>query len=386
MRHEGESMMRGPMARPIILAAGGTAGHFFPAEALAGELIARGHRVVLFTDARTGVPQAGVFAGRECFVIPGAGLAGRGPWRGMAAIARLVGGVLAARRLFLRLRPAALVAFGGYPAVAPVLAARFLRPRPPVLLHEQNAVLGRANRFLVRRATALAVSFPATQRLPPGVTPTFTGNPVRPAVAALAGAPYAPAGATDEIRLLVLGGSLGARVMSDVVPGALALLPDPLRARLRLAQQCRAEDLVRVRDAYRRSGIAAELAPFIADLPARLADAHLVIARAGASTVAELAALGRPAILVPLPSAIDDHQTANARALEAAGGALLMAEAGLSVDSLAAALAALLGDPARLRVMATGAGALGRVGAAALLADLTEHHLAPDQAGMERVR
>lgn len=382
MHRGGKSVMRGPMAQPIILAAGGTAGHLFPAEALAAELIARGKRVVLFTDARTGRPKQGVFAGRECFIVPGAGLAGRGALRGAGAVFRLAFGVFTARRLLRRLRPSAVVAFGGYPAVAPVLAARLLRPTVPVLLHEQNAVLGRANRFLARHTAALALSFPATRHAPPGVARTLTGNPVRPAVAMLAGTPYAPPEPGGALEILVLGGSLGARVMSDIVPGALALLPADLRARLRLAQQCRAEDLGRVQSAYRQSGIAADLAPFIADLPARLAAAHLVIARAGASTTAELAAAGRPALLVPLPSAIDDHQTANASALEAAGGAIVMAQAGLSEVLLAASLAALLADPARLARMAAAAASLGQPRAAAALADLTESVLRESVLGM----
>jgi len=362
--------VRGPAVQPIVIAAGGTGGHFFPAEALAAELVARGHRIALMTDARSGGLQSAVFAGREQFVIKGAGIAGRGAVRGMRAGAALAAGAWQARGILARLGAAAVVGFGGYPSVAPVLGSRLLRRRPAVILHEQNAVLGRANRFLASRADRLALSFAATARVPNGIATVVTGNPVRPAIGGLGQSGYlAP---TDRLRLLVLGGSLGARVFSDVVPGALAALPDALRARLVVTQQCRTEDLERVRSAYAASGIAAELAPFFSDVAARLLAAHLVIARAGASTVAELAVAGRPAILVPLPHAIDDHQTANARALAEAGGAWVMAQPDFTPAALTAQLATLLADPAGLTRAAVGARSQAQAGAAAKLADLVE--------------
>ena len=362
--------MRGPAVRPIVIAAGGTGGHFFPAEALATELIGRGQRVVLLTDARSGGLNSAVFTNRETHVLPGAGIAGRGIVRGAKAIAALAAGVLRARSILSHLGATAVVGFGGYPCVPPVLATRFLRHRPAVILHEQNAVLGRANRFLSGRADRLALSFAATTRVPAGVRTEVTGNPVRPAITALASAAYiAPGG---RIRLLILGGSLGARVFSDVVPAALLALPEALRARLNVTQQCRAEDLDRVRAAYAGAGIAADLAPFFADIAARLLAAHLVIARAGASTVAELAVAGRPSILVPLPGAIDDHQTANARALADTGGAWIMPQSGFTPDALAARLAALLDDHAALAGAAVGARTQARAGAAAQLADMVE--------------
>ncbi len=309
--------MRGPAVFPIVIAAGGTGGHFFPAEALAGELLKRGRRVALMTDARSGGLQSSVFAGLERFVISGAGIAGRGALRGGAAMLALAGGVVQARQILVRNNAAAVVGFGGYPCVAPVLATRLMRHRPPVILHEQNAVLGRANRFLARHADMLALSFAATERVPRGAATVITGNPVRPAIAALTTLPYVPP--RRSLRLLVLGGSLGARVFSDVVPAAVAALPSELRARLSVVQQCRAEDLARVRAAYDAAGIAAELSAFFPDVAEKLAEAHLVIARAGASTVAELAVAGRPAILVPLPGR--DRRSPDGECARAGGGA-----------------------------------------------------------------
>jgi UDP-N-acetylglucosamine--N-acetylmuramyl-(pentapeptide) pyrophosphoryl-undecaprenol N-acetylglucosamine transferase len=359
--------------RPIVIAAGGTGGHFFPAEALAAELTARGHRIVLFCDSRAASVSSSVFADHPHFIIHGAGIAGRGARRAAAAVLSLARGVVQARAILSRLDAAAVVGFGGYPSVAPVLAARSLRRRIPILLHEQNAVLGRANRFLARRANALALSFAATERVPPGAISVVTGNPVRPGIAALAAAPYVPP--SDTIRLLVLGGSLGARVFSDIVPPAIAALPTALRTRLAIAQQCRAEDLDRVRAAYARAGIDAELASFFPDVAERLAAAHLVVARAGASTVAELAAVGRPAILVPLPGAIDDHQSANARALVAARGASAIAQRDLTPVLLTDRLATLLDAPDMLAHAVRAAATIGRADAAARLADLVEAHI-----------
>lgn len=358
------------MARPIAIAAGGTGGHFFPAEALATELIARGQRVVLLTDARSGGLNSKVFANGETHVLPGAGIAGRGLLRGAKAIFSLAAGVLKARSLVSRLKVGAVVGFGGYPCVPPVLATRFLRRPPTVILHEQNAVLGRANRFLSGRADRLALTFATTTRVPANARTEVTGNPVRAAIAALADAPYAAMGET--IRLLVLGGSLGARVFSDVVPAALLALPDKLRGRLSVTQQCRQEDLERVRTVYAEAGIEADLAPFFGDVAERLRDAHLVIARAGASTVCEIAVVGRPAILVPLPGAIDDHQTGNAKALADAGGAWLMPQPTFTPAALAAKLSELLNDPSALSAAAARARTQARPNAAAALADLVE--------------
>jgi UDP-N-acetylglucosamine--N-acetylmuramyl-(pentapeptide) pyrophosphoryl-undecaprenol N-acetylglucosamine transferase len=354
--------------KPIVIAAGGTGGHFFPAEALATELVDRGHRVALMTDARAAAKLPDSFEGREVFVLRGAGIAGRGLMRGLTAAARLAAGTLQARSLLLDLQPAVIVGFGGYPTVAPVTATRLMRNAPPVVLHEQNAVLGRANRAMAGRAAVIALSFASTTRIPAGTASVVTGNPVRTAFTSLT----LDAAVTEELHLLVLGGSLGARVFSDAVPAALASLPAGLRARLRVVQQCRPEDLQRVGVAYAASGIQAELASFFTDIPARLAVANLVIARAGASTMAELAVAGRPAILVPLPGAIDDHQTANAQALAQAGGAWVIAQSG--IDALGSRLAVLLADPAALTKAGQAARIVARRDAAARLADLVLQH------------
>jgi UDP-N-acetylglucosamine--N-acetylmuramyl-(pentapeptide) pyrophosphoryl-undecaprenol N-acetylglucosamine transferase len=366
--------MRGPAARPIVIAAGGTGGHFFPAEALAAELLARGHRIALMTDARSGGLSSPIFSGLETYVLSGAGVAGRGAWRGVKAVGSMAAGVVQARNIFGRIGAGCVVGFGGYPCVPPVLAARLVFRRPVVILHEQNAVLGRANRFLAGRADVLGVGFEHTKGIPAGTRIEVTGNPIRPAIGAVARTDYvAP---NDKIKLLVLGGSLGARVFSDIVPAALRVLPDSLRARLVVAQQTRQEDIERVKAAYAADGLAAELSPFFPDVAARLVAAHLVIARAGASTVAELAVAGRPSILVPLPGAIDDHQSANARALAQAGGAWVMPQPQFTPTLLAERLGALLADPETLVGMAVAARAQGRPDAAARLADLVETQMA----------
>jgi UDP-N-acetylglucosamine--N-acetylmuramyl-(pentapeptide) pyrophosphoryl-undecaprenol N-acetylglucosamine transferase len=369
--------VRGPAIKPIVIAAGGTGGHFFPAEALAARLIARGHRVVLMTDARSGAGRSQVFAGHEQHVLHGAGIAGRGFARGVTAVAGLAAGTAQARVLLKNLDAGVIVAFGGYPAVAPVLAARTLRRRPAIILQEQNAVLGRANRLFARVADMLALGFAQTRGVPRAAATLVTGNPVRPAIAALAGQRYTPP--ADSIELLVLGGSLGARVFSDIMPPSIALLPHALRARLRITQQCRPEDLVRVGDAYEAIGVPATVSTFFGNVAELLAAAHLVIARAGASTCAELAAIGRPSILVPLPGAIDNHQAANAASLAAAGAALVLPQAGLTPASLAARLQICLAEP-WLMATAAAAAASSRVGAADDLADLVETHLARAEA------
>ncbi len=362
--------MRGPRVRPIVIAAGGTGGHFFPAEALAAALLQRGERVVLMTDARSGGLTSSVFAGAERHVLSGAGLSGRGPKRALQGVAALAKGVAQARTLLRDLQPAAIVAFGGYPAVPPVLAARLLPARPPILLHEQNAVLGRANRFLARLADQLVLSFAHTTKIPGGVQTALLGNPVRPPIAALVGESYSPP--EQKIEILVIGGSLGAKVFSTLIPAAIALLPDTLRERLAVTQQCRADDLAGARAIFAEAGIEAELSPFFTDVAARIAKAHLVIARAGASTVAELAVAGRPAIFIPLPGAIDDHQRANADSLAQAGGGWRLDQAGLTPQTLANKIETLLTHPDTLKAAARAAAAQGRADAVQKLADLVQ--------------
>jgi UDP-N-acetylglucosamine--N-acetylmuramyl-(pentapeptide) pyrophosphoryl-undecaprenol N-acetylglucosamine transferase len=285
-------------------------------------------------------------------------------------VIELVLGTLEAGRHLRALGPAAVVGFGGYPSVPTMLAAA--RQNRPTVIHEQNAILGRANRLLASRAQRIATSFVAVAGLNAADRGRVaeTGNPVRPAVTALRGTPYLESRGNSAFELLVIGGSQGARILSVVIPEALAQLPDPLRRRLRVTQQARPEDLDAVRAAYTASGIAAEIRPFFDDVPARLARAQLVIARSGASTVAELTVMGRPAILVPYRYAADDHQTANARAIEAAGAAWVMGESAFTAEALGERLGALMDAPETLAKTARAAHDLGRPDAAERLAEL----------------
>lgn len=353
----------------VLLAAGGTGGHVFPAEALASVLIERGFRLGLVTDRR-GHAYGGTLGSLETFRISAGGIAGRGLMNKLRAVAELGLGVIQARSLLKRLRPAAVVGFGGYASVPTMVAATLLGL--PTAIHEQNAVLGRANRLLAGRVRRIATSYANVLHVDPAWRDKLahTGMPVRAAVAALRDAPYPALTEDGPIRLLVLGGSQGARVLSEIVPSALAALPDAIRGRLSVAQQCRPEDIEAVRGAYAGSGIDATLESFFADAPDRISAAHLVIARSGASTVAELTALGRPAILVPYPHAIDDHQTANARAVDEAGGAWLMPQPAFTSDALASRLEALFTQPGTLARAAGCARTAGRPDAAAQLADL----------------
>ena len=353
------------MTSPVLVAAGGTGGHMFPALALCRELQRRGREVAVLTDAR-GARYVG--PGLERHIVPAGSPSGPLGQR-LRAAASLAKGLVESLTIFRQLRPAAAAAFGGYASVPAALAARL--SRVPLLVHEQNAVFGRANRLVARFARVVALSFADTAAVPDlsaGTRRLVTGNPVRPDFAADARA-YAGSGADDAFRLLVMGGSQGARVFSDVLPAAVALLSPELRGRLRLGQQCRPEDLERARDAYAALGLAPELAPFFADVPARMAQAHLLVTRSGASTVAELLLLGRPSILVPYPHAADDHQRANAERLAGTGAARLVAHADFTPERLAGILAELMVAPDALAAMAGRARALANPDAAAALAD-----------------
>lgn len=354
----------------IVLAAGGTGGHIFPAQSLAEELLQRGHRLALVTDRR-GENYGGALARIDRHTIRAGTLSGGGLGGKISGLTNVVAGVLQARALLHRLRPQAVVGFGGYPSLPTMLAATHLKV--PAATHEQNAVLGRVNRVLASRVDSIALSLEATLLLNQTARQkaSVTGNPVRSAVREARETPY-QAACGGEIRLLISGGSQGAAILSEVVPRALAALPDALRARLRITQQCRPEDLERVKAFYAEAGLAAELATFIEDMPHRLAVSHFAITRAGASTVAELTVAGRPAILVPYAFATDDHQTANAQALADAGAAWLMPQRDATVEALQEKLATLLGDDARLEAAAKAARALGRPDAAVRLADLAE--------------
>ncbi|HWD58675.1 MAG TPA: undecaprenyldiphospho-muramoylpentapeptide beta-N-acetylglucosaminyltransferase [Stellaceae bacterium] len=360
------------MSPIYVLAAGGTGGHLFPAEAVARLLVESGATVHLAADRR-----ADAFAA----AVPGvtidlvrAGRLGGGPLNVACGLAGLALGMMQARRLLRRLAPAAVIGFGGYPSVPTMLAAAQLGL--PTLIHEQNAVFGRANRLLAPRARHIATGFAETRGLRPAdaARAVQTGNPVRPAIRAVAAAPYAPPGETpgEVVELLVVGGSQGARIFSEIMPPAIEALPAALRARLRLSQQARPEDKDVLAARYAALGVAAEIESFFTDMPARLARAQLVICRAGASTIAELAAAGRPAILVAYPHAMDDHQTANAAQFAAAGGGWAMAQGDATPAALVQRLAALIADPAALVAAAAAARRFARDDAAECLARLAQ--------------
>lgn len=353
--------------RAVLLAAGGTGGHLFPAQALAVALRARGVAVELVTDDRA-LKYGAEFPARAIHSVRSATPTGGSVLSKAAAVLSLARGAVQARKLISGLDPLAVVGFGGYPTVPPLVAARWLKV--PSVLHEQNAVMGRANRFLSGMVDAIATGFPTLKGA--GATPQsklhYTGNPVRPAVLEAARIPFATQG--HGLRLLVTGGSQGARVMSDVVPAAIALLSPEQRARVTLVQQARGEDEARVRAAYEKLGFAAEVAPFFSDLPRRIAQAHLVIARAGASTVSELAVIGRPSILVPFPHALDQDQAANAALLAQTGAATVIPQTSFTPETLAQHIVQALGDPGLLEQRAAAAAATGVHDAAERLADL----------------
>lgn len=357
------------MKGTIVLAAGGTGGHMFPAEALAQELKRRGWRILLVTDAR-GARFAGQFPADERFEISATNPNAGGAAAKALAVFSLLGGLLTALREFKRRDIAAAVGFGGYPSFPAMKAAALLKI--PYIVHEQNGILGRANRMLAAGATFTAHAFPELERAPARAHLKEVGNPLRDAAIALAGSDYAAPAPDGAINLLVFGGSQGAALFSTVVPEAIAALPENVRRRLKVTQQARDSEQDAVADRYQKAGIEAELAPFFPDLPARIAKAHLVIARAGASTVTEIATIGRPSILAPLAIAMDDHQTGNAKVLADIGAAILLPEKAFTASALAAALDALFSDPARLAQMADAASGRVKKGAAKNLADLVE--------------
>ncbi|HTV34000.1 MAG TPA: undecaprenyldiphospho-muramoylpentapeptide beta-N-acetylglucosaminyltransferase [Methylocella sp.] len=354
----------------VIVAAGGTGGHLFPAAALSHALAARGFEVQLVTDERA-TQYSADFPATAIHRLAAATPRGGSPLARARAILILLYGTWAARRLFKRLSPCAVIGFGGYPTVPPLLAARLLGI--PALLHEGNAVIGKANRFLACRVDAIATGFATLGGLPDDLAARthLTGNPVRPMVLEAAKHAY-PETIDGKLRLLVTGGSQGARIFSDIVPAAIALLPEEERQKLAIVQQARAEDVERVRQAYRALAVEAEVAPFFPDLPARIAKAHLVIARAGASTVSELAIIGRPAILVPLPHALDQDQAANAAQFAATGAAIVAPQSVFSPQWLAHSLLEVLADRMALARRAEAARGAGIPDAAERLAELVQ--------------
>jgi len=353
----------------ILLAAGGTGGHLFPAEALGVALMKRGLRVRLVTDARA-LKYSGLFSRDMIDVVPSETVRSRNPLSLARTGVMLAAGTAMAVSLMMRQKPAAVIGFGGYPTLPPLFAARLFGI--PSLFHESNAVMGRANRLLSKKVSAIATSLPGVLDRDPELAQktTTTGTPMRPAILAAAAVTYSAPDLTAPFRLLVVGGSQGARIMSDIVPPAIEKLEPSLWSRMILTQQVREEDMPRVRAIYDQLKIKTELAPFFSDLPARLASSHLVISRSGAGTVAELGAIGRPSILVPLPGAIDQDQHANAGVLTDAGGAIRIPQSEFTPLRLASEISALAGEPARLNEMARDAQKVGRLDAADRLADL----------------
>ncbi|MDB5366008.1 MAG: murG [Rhodospirillales bacterium] len=353
----------------VLLAAGGTGGHIFPAEALARELVARGRAVALITDRRGGAfgDELGVPVHRIRASSMQRGLRGK-----VRTGLELAVGTWQARGLLRDLDPVMVVGFGGYPSLPTLFAAR--RAGIPYVLHEQNAVLGRANRLFAKHATRIATSFEHVALLPDDAAArvVLTGNPTRPAIAGAALVGYPKLTSDGRLNILVVGGSQGAHVFSEIMPAALAHMPENLRRRISIAQQCRADDLPEARAGFARCGVTAELATFFQDMPSRLASAHLVIARAGASTCAELTVAGRPAILVPYPFAMDDHQAANAEQVAASGAAWAIPQRALTPMALATRLETLMTASSGLDKAAEAARALGRPDAAQRLADLVE--------------
>jgi UDP-N-acetylglucosamine--N-acetylmuramyl-(pentapeptide) pyrophosphoryl-undecaprenol N-acetylglucosamine transferase len=365
-------------ARLIALAAGGTGGHMFPAEALAQELKRRGYRILLVTDAR-GDRYTANFPADEKFLISAASPSVGGPIAKAAAALSLAGGLIRVMAEFRRLRPAAVVGFGGYPSFPAMRAAAMLGV--PHGIHEQNGVLGRANRMSLGAAAFLAHGFPVLDKAPerPKAIVTEVGNPVRDTVREAAQTPFDAPNDGGSIKLLVFGGSQGAALFSTVVPAAIDALPEALRRRLAITQQARESEADAVAAAYAKAGVTAELAPFFKDLPLRIAKSHLVIARAGASTITELSMIGRPSILVPLAIAMDDHQTGNARALSDAGAAIRITERDFTPGRLAEALTPLLEDTGRLAAMAASAKGRVKAEAASALADLVDQIAASER-------
>ena len=359
--------MSGPT---IVLSAGGSGGHLYPAQALATELARRGARIVVMTDSR-GTQYPSFFPGATIEIVPAAAFSDRSFLGLISAPFEIIAGIVASLAKMFRIKPAAVVGFGGYPSL-PVMVAACLARLPTAIL-APDAVVGRANRLVANHVRVIAGGLPLKRFLPRDMSKVvYTGNPVRPDVVALSGAPYDMPGAQGPLRLLVFGGSQGARALSELVPAGIGLLAPELRSRLDVVQQCRPEDLEQVRAAYAGMAVKAELASFFKDLPARMARSHLVIGRSGVGTVSELMVIGRPAILVPLPHALDDNQTPNADAFVEIGAGWRISQRELTPAKLADTLSRALLDPADLAKRAEAARTLAKPDAAQRLADVVE--------------
>ncbi len=353
----------------IVLTAGGSGGHLFPAQALAGEMMRRGYEVDLITDNRASV--FGVnFPGRGVHKVPAATFRGKSPIEAMKMVATNSNGFKMAYDVIGDLKPKAMIGFGGYPTIPPVLAA--MARGVPSMIYEQNSVMGRANRFLAPMVKAIGISFEDTKFLEGKLTEKsfLTGTPLRDGILEMRGGTYQPPQPGQPLNLLCFGGSQGARFFSDIMPVALQLLPQELRDRMMVVQQCREEDIDRVFDSYEVAGVAAELATFFEDLPLRMAGAHLVVSRSGATTIAELSALGRPSVLVPLPHSVDNDQLENATRFEKAGAGWCFEQAIMTPERLAGTLRRLFEEPATLARAASRSKSLARFDAVARLADL----------------
>ncbi|MGH6872367.1 MAG: undecaprenyldiphospho-muramoylpentapeptide beta-N-acetylglucosaminyltransferase [Rhizomicrobium sp.] len=350
----------------VVLSAGGTGGHLFPAQALAAELSRRGRKIVVMTDAR-GTQYPTYFPGAGIEIVPSATFGGG--VSNLTAPFKILAGIAVAMTKLARIKPAAVVGFGGYPSLPVMLAAVF--SGLPTAVLAPDSVLGRANRLVADQVNAIAGGLPLKRFQPKDMDKvTYTGNPVRPEAVAMKDAPYSVPAADGTLNLLVFGGSQGAHALSEIVPAAVALLPDALKARLRVVQQCRPEDIDMTRAGY--AGVTAELASFFNDMPQRMAKAQLVICRSGVGTVSELAVIGRPSILIPYPFATDDHQTTNASVLTDAGAAWSVQQRDLTPAKLAALLQEAFADPAELARRAAAAHALGKPDAAQRFADLVD--------------
>ncbi|WP_420333261.1 undecaprenyldiphospho-muramoylpentapeptide beta-N-acetylglucosaminyltransferase [Roseibium sp.] len=358
------------MSKTVLLTAGGTGGHLFPAQALASELGRRGWVVELATDERAD-KYGSAFPARQVHIISSETIRGRNPIALAKTALSLFRGTLQARSVIKSLKPQVVAGFGGYPTFPPMFAARMTGT--PSILHEANGVMGRANKMLAKGVSAIATSIPLAN-LPADLASkqVETGNPVRDAVLEAADQPYQAPVAGGDFKLLVFGGSQGARFFSDLLPPAVELLPEDLRSRLSIVQQCRPEDMDRVQDVYKRLGVSADCATFFQDMPKRIADAHLVLCRSGASSVSELSVLGRPSILVPLPGALDQDQAANAKVLEQAGGAWPIPQSELSPERLAEEITRLMNAPDKLQEAAANALKVAKPDAVSRLADLVE--------------
>jgi UDP-N-acetylglucosamine--N-acetylmuramyl-(pentapeptide) pyrophosphoryl-undecaprenol N-acetylglucosamine transferase len=356
--------------RRVVLAAGGTGGHMYPAHALAEELRARGWDVGLITDER-GLALASNFPADPITTIEAATVSPSNPFKSLVGATKIAGGFVTAKRTLKEMKPSVVVGFGGYPAFPTLLAAR---GRARIVLHEQNAVLGRVNRVFAKRAAAIASGFKRLEKMPPSATGRWviTGNPVRPHIVEARATPYVAPTGDAPINVLILGGSQGARILSEIPPRAIVRLSEELRKRIHVVQQTREEWVEDAKKVYAEAGIEADCRPFFNDVGAKLAEAHMVIARSGASTVTEIADVGRPSILVPLANAMDNHQALNAAALEDVKAADVLPETELDGQTLADLLARRLSQPQELDRRAAAAKTAGRPDAAAALAEVVD--------------